>query len=124
MNKEQLLEFKNALEKEQIHLLAEISKIAKPIKGISGEWEAKFPSMGEEDKNISHGQIEDEADEVEEYETRIAAENSLESRLLEIKKALERMEKGNYGICPKCGKEIESDRLKANPEAEFHTEHS
>jgi RNA polymerase-binding transcription factor DksA len=39
--------------------------------------------------------------------------------LRDINLALEKIKKGNYGICEKCGKEIEIDRLEAIPEARF-----
>ncbi|QQG45758.1 MAG: TraR/DksA C4-type zinc finger protein [Candidatus Sungiibacteriota bacterium] len=71
-----------------------------------------------------HASLEEEADEVEEYETRLGAEHSLESRLLEVTKALERIQKGTYGICIKCGKEIPVERLRANPAAEADLEHN
>jgi len=33
--------------------------------------------------------------------------------------ALEKIEKGRYGNCEKCGKEIDEKRLKISPEARF-----
>ncbi len=39
-----------------------------------------------------------------------------ESKLIKkIKKALERIENGTFGICEKCGEEINIERLKARP---------
>jgi DnaK suppressor protein len=35
--------------------------------------------------------------------------------ILKIKKALERIDNGNYGICEECGEEISEKRLKARP---------
>jgi DnaK suppressor protein len=37
--------------------------------------------------------------------------------LAEIEQALERLEKGTYGVCEACGKRIEDVRLEARPEA-------
>ncbi len=37
------------------------------------------------------------------------------NRLKEIKEALKRIEKGKYGICESCGKEIEPERLELIP---------
>ncbi|MFA6566536.1 MAG: TraR/DksA C4-type zinc finger protein [Candidatus Paceibacterota bacterium] len=42
----------------------------------------------------------------------------MEVRLNEINAALERTEKGGYGICRVCQGEIEDERLEANPAAE------
>jgi len=41
----------------------------------------------------------------------------LELRLKNINLALEKIEKGRYGNCEKCGKEIDEKRLKISPEA-------
>jgi DnaK suppressor protein len=38
-------------------------------------------------------------------------------RLEQINAALQRIERGDYGICVKCGKEIDSRRLDAEPTA-------
>ncbi len=39
-----------------------------------------------------------------------------ESKLIKkIKKALERIEKGTFGVCDKCGEDISIKRLKARP---------
>jgi RNA polymerase-binding transcription factor DksA len=40
-------------------------------------------------------------------------------KLKNINLALEKIKKGNYGICEKCQREIEIDRLEAIPEARF-----
>ena len=63
--------------------------------------------------------MEKAADEVEEYVTLLPIEYNLESRLKNINLALEKIEKGKYGICEKCGKEIPIDRLEIFPEARF-----
>lgn len=115
-------ELKEALEKEREKLIAELKSIARPNPQGQGEWNTKFPTF-EVNETGSHAQKEEEADEVEEYEMRLAAGQSLESRLLEVNKALERMLRGTYGICKKCRKEIHLERLRANPAAEYHLEH-
>jgi DnaK suppressor protein len=50
--------------------------------------------------------------------------NQLEKQLNEVISALERIEKGTYGICEVCGKEIEEDRLLANPSSRISIKHS
>jgi len=37
--------------------------------------------------------------------------------------ALEKLAKGKYGKCEKCGKEIEKERLEIHPAARFCMEH-
>jgi DnaK suppressor protein len=41
----------------------------------------------------------------------------LNAKARQIKKALERVKKGKYGICEDCGKMIDTDRLAIYPEA-------
>lgn len=43
----------------------------------------------------------------------------LKERLAKIEKALTKIEKGNYGLCGKCGQPIEEIRLNIDPAAEF-----
>jgi len=40
---------------------------------------------------------------------------SLKNQLSEIDEALVRIEKGNYGVCVVCGKDIPTDRLEFRP---------
>ena len=61
---------------------------------------------------------EEEADEVEEFGTRLALENTLEKELKKIDHALDKIKKGKYGICEKCGKPISQGRLGVYPQAE------
>ena len=122
MDQTHLNEFKNALEQERDRLVAELSSIAKPDPHMKGNWIAEFPQM-ETGETGSHSSRDEEEDEVEEYEVKLAAEHSLESRLLAITRALHRIETNTFGICPECGKEIPMERLTANPAAEFDIKH-
>lgn len=40
---------------------------------------------------------------------------SAKTELIQVKKALERIENGEYGICQECGRQIPLERLKAIP---------
>jgi DnaK suppressor protein len=60
----------------------------------------------------------DEVDlQVYEREKQLALAHRLEIKLKEIQRALETARKGTYGICERCGKPIDPERLKALPEA-------
>ena len=111
-----LEELKTLLVNEHDRLVSELKGIAAPHPGIAGEWDTRFPKF-EQTETGSHAAQEEEADEVEEYETRLATEGSLETRLLQINRALERMELGAYGVCVVCKKQIPEERLRANPAA-------
>lgn len=123
MDRGVIAQLKAALEKEHDKLVAELKSFAKPDPRMTGDWDSEMPQF-EPKEYGSHASLEEEADEVEEYEARLATEHSLESRLLEVNKALERMNKGTYGRCLKCNREIYLERLRANPAAEFDIEHS
>lgn len=53
----------------------------------------------------------------------LALNEADEARLKRINRALERMEKGEYGICDVCGREIPVERLEALPETAHCVEH-
>ncbi len=99
---------KNELNKEKNRLKEELSRFAKP-KDIPGDYETQF-------KNIGTG-VDENASEVEEYADNLALENALEKQLKETSEALERMEKGSFGVCENCGREIDIERLQAYPAA-------
>ena len=78
----------------------------------SSDWEATNSDVetgGAEDGDI--------ADNIEELENKRGVLNQLEARLNEVKKALQNIEDGKYGLCEVSGEEIEEDRLEANPAA-------
>lgn len=123
MDTSHLEEYKKMLEQERERIISELSSIAKPDPAMKGNWIADFPQM-ESGQTGSHTSRDEEEDEVEEYEARLEAEHSLESRLLHVTKALHRIDTGTYGTCGTCGKDIPSERLQANPAAEFDIEHT
>jgi DnaK suppressor protein len=110
MNKESIEKFKEKLETQKIALTKELVSFATEDKNLKNNWDAKYP-------NREKGNMEEEADEVQEYDNLLSLEHSLELKLKDVDTALEKIENGNYGICEKCGKEIDEDRLQACPEA-------
>lgn len=65
-----------------------------------------------------YGTTTDEnATEFSEWERLKVTESALESELDQINKALESVERGEYGICRNCQKPIEPPRLKVVPSA-------
>ena len=87
---------------------------------VPGDWEA----TGGELETMSPLQDSNEAaDKLEEYEERREEVDQLEIRLREINSALEKIEKGTYGICEAGGEPIEPERLEANPAAKTCTKH-
>ena len=84
----------------------------------SGDWVAKpeGTEVAEADPNI-------EADVVEDWNERRATLSQLETRYNNIKRALQKIENGTYGVCEVSGEAIEPERLAANPAARTCQEH-
>lgn len=105
-------EFKSKLEAEKKVLITELEGLG-IMNPADKDWEAVPPpvNVGEDsDEN-------DMADRFEEYEERTATLNTLEIRLKDVIAALEKIEKGIYGICEVSGEPIDEERLRANPAA-------
>lgn len=100
MDKENQKKFEIGLQEEKAHLEEAIAELG------------KTPNFG----NDVDG-FEEEADEAEELSNRLGEEASFKERLARINEALSRIEKGSYGICEKCGNQIEQEVLEASPES-------
>jgi len=117
MKKSLLKKLKEKLEKEKMTIEEQLKKFAKKDEKLPGDWDTVFPKFN--GGEVGSAALEKAADEVEEYSTLLPIEYSLELRLQNINSALEKIEKGKYGVCEKCGKEIPVARLKVSPEAQF-----
>lgn len=110
--------FKNKLEEEKKLLEKELAEVGRRNPDNPSDWEATpaEDARAHADDNLA-------ADEIEEYEENMAIVNTLETRYNDVKLALEKIEKGTYGICEVSGHEIEPERLEANPSARTCKEH-
>ena len=107
------------LEEEKARLEGELSKMARPNPKAKGDWEVSSPDM-----NSMISDSNEMADTFEEMDNIVGIEYQLEERLKEVVSALERMEKGTYGICEKGGERMDPKRLEANPAARTCIKHS
>jgi RNA polymerase-binding transcription factor DksA len=112
------INFKNKLEEEKVKLEKELSSVARKNPDNPSEWQpiSTEHDASEADENII-------ADVIEDYEGNTAITNSLETRYNDVKSGLDKIAKGTYGTCQICNKEIELDRLEANPAARTCKEH-
>lgn len=110
MKKEKIKVFEEKLKKEREKIIAELKNLAQEEKG---SWKVKFPKFNGETS------LEGAEDEVEEYSSLLPIKADLEKRLKEIERALEKIKTQNYGICEKCKREIEIERLNVAPETRF-----
>ncbi len=116
MDKDRLEQLKDRLLAEKENLENDLKAFAVEDPAIKGKWQVKRPDFGSDT-----AAEEEREDEAEEYEAELSIDRQLEIRLKNVNAALAKMEQGRYGICEKCGKEIEVERLKVNPEAQTHT---
>jgi len=116
ISKKLLQKLKQKLEGEKKSLENELKGFARKDKKLMGDWDTRFPLFNGETGGAA---LEKAADEIEEYSNILPIEYSLEIHLQNINSALEKIKKGKYGICEKCKKEIEIERLKVYPEARF-----
>ena len=63
------------------------------------------------------GKREEEATESLELEKRLALEKRIREQLASVEHALEKFQKGTYGLCDICGQPIDPARLEALPQA-------
>jgi len=68
-------------------------------------------------RDLNSAATDTEAEEQFEHARIVAIKEELNNKARQIKKALERVKKGKYGICEDCGKMIDTDRLAIFPEA-------
>ena len=105
---------KQNLEQIKKYLEEFLSGFAKKDPNLKNDWDTKFPDIGPGAGD--EGFNEDLALKREEYERILPVEHTLEEKLAKVNDALEKVEKGSYGVCEKCGEKISEERLKAIPE--------
>lgn len=110
--KEEIQKFKEELIKEKTRLLQELNVREKNSLGRSMK-----DSAGEVSSYRIH--MADLASDSLEEDTSLDLLSSEEAMLIKIQKALRRIEKGAYGKCLGCGKNINRKRLNAIPYAEL-----
>lgn len=116
MNKKLLAELKEKLEKQKTSIEVELEKFAKKDENLKGDWDTQYPKTN---GGVGSQALEDAADQVEEYITLLPIEHNLELRLRDVNSALDKIKKGRYGKCEKCGKSISEERLRFYPEAKL-----
>lgn len=123
MNQDLKEQIKHSLTAEKERLEKELSSFAVKNPRVRDDWNATFPAVASEAGPLSHSAEDEQADIREEFETELAQEQSLELRLREVNRALDRAETDSFGVCKTCGKPIPEERLVANPAAEYDMEH-
>lgn len=102
-----LAQIEKTLLAEEERLEHELAKFTKKNPHVEDDFDATFPEYGSEE--------DDNAREVAQYTTNKPLEITLENSLRDVKKSLERLRKGDYGVCKYCDQPIEEKRLLARP---------
>ncbi|MEK7566683.1 MAG: hypothetical protein AAB527_00920 [Patescibacteria group bacterium] len=110
--------FRKKLEEERLRVEGELQTIAKISPDNPKDWQP-VPL----DLNTQTSEASEMADMFEEMGNRAARQAELESRLNEINKAIDNIEKGTYGFCAVDQAPIPEARLEANPAADVCVEH-
>ncbi len=100
LTKDQLASAKKKLEKTKADLETQIKDTE------------KTPDFG---SDIDH--FEEEANEADEIGKNLGMEQTFKERYESVVHALDKIEKGAYGKCEKCGNEIEWEVLNIDPES-------
>jgi RNA polymerase-binding protein DksA len=104
-----LKQIKKDLQKRRADIAKELANFATKTDAQKNEYISRFPEYGNEN--------DDNAQEVNQYTTNLEAERILENSLKDIEASLKKIDKGEYGICKYCGKEIEIKRLLIRPDS-------
>ena len=115
LSEDDVNDLRASLEAERDSLEEELAEHGKKV---GSDWQGSSSSSGWE------ADPTDAADNIEELATNVPLVEELEKRYREVRKALERMDKGTYGLCEVCKKPIDMDRLEANPAAANCIEHA
>lgn len=92
---------------EKTRLENDLKKFAHEDPSEPGGYASNFPNYGSKD--------DENAAEVADYEVRLSLETNLEKSLRDVNKSLDRLKKGDYGICKYCKNTIEEKRLMVRP---------
>ena len=97
------------------------TRLEKEQKRLTGQLEEIRTSRSSEERREGSpfGKREEEATETLELEKRMAQEQRVIDQLSDIETALKKFDAGTYGICEKCGRQIELARLEAIPTAKL-----
>ena len=104
--------FKEMLETEEMVLEGLLADVGRKSSEHAGDWEVS-PTKDDADR----ADETEVADSLENMNDRNTVLNQDETRMREVKEALDKIQQGTYGICEECEEQIEMDRLEANPAA-------
>lgn len=111
MDQKTIEKIKEKLLKDKKRLNKELKRFAVKDERPEGDFDTLFPEIGRKE--------EENALEVASYTDNLPIEHSLELKLKDVNDSLEKIQKGTFGSCEKCGGKIRDERLEILPTARF-----
>ncbi len=108
---------KEQLEKERDVLLEQMKDMG-TLDPETGEWEAKPEEVDKPEADPN-----EMADRFEDFEAKSSMIRTLAPRLNDILRAIKNVNRDSFGKCEVCKKDIEKDRMEANPAARTCKKH-
>jgi DnaK suppressor protein len=99
--------------KQREQLEIELKRLADEL----AQLQTSASSSEERREGSPFGKREEEATETLELEKRLTMENRIRQEMAAVEHALEKIDKGTYGLCDNCGQPIAEERLEALPQA-------
>ena len=96
------------------YLMTQQVKLLKRKKQLTAE--DPFSDTSRVDDNAS---LDTDAAEISGHDRVSALKWEVDKGLVRVRKTLTRMKLGNYGLCAKCGRMIDTDRLAVDPTVEL-----
>lgn len=112
-----LPKFQQRLEEQLKTITAELNTIGNH-NPLTDDWEARPDT-----EDLSEADINTEADAIEDYNERLSTLATLETEYRDIKRALNKISNGTFGICEISGEPIEEARLEAKATARTSSKH-
>jgi DnaK suppressor protein len=107
-------ELRRALETRREEIQAEIDRMAAELQSVGRDQDEEKGSLG--------NHLADDGSNVMEAERLSTISGDLGDILAQVNAALERMDEGTFGLCQRCGKPINPERLEAFPYVAYDIE--
>lgn len=105
-SKKELADLRARLEKERESLIGDIDTLS-------------IENQNQSDDYGIGNHLADDASDVVARDTNLALRSNSQDLLAQVDAALRRIDEGKYGICERCGKPINPERLEALPYATY-----
>ena len=99
--------FQERLMQERARIQAELASLDAEVAALGNDQQTEGGSTG--------NHMADGATDIAEQDRDLALISTLQERLREVDQALDRLQRGTYGVCENCGKPIPAERLEVRP---------